>query len=324
MGPRYWAKRRQPTLNPNLGNNLLDSTTEQVDYGVIQEAEDLWFLMQQSNDPRRRGMPLTCYCDDSGSHDQAKVAVVGGLLLTKERFVSLHGQWKKILDEFRLDKVHMRDFVRPHGKYSTMAPEMKKALFASVAHTINQHKIYSVAASIPNIEYRTLLTPQICREFMGPYAMGFMVLTILNRMAVALTDYDCRVAYLIDKGTDRHHEQLNGAHTVIVHIEKREGESFTGAIAADLDDNNYALQAADVVAWAYHRKLEAAEFGSEFEPLLPIVEYQLKISPTKTKLHLSLDVPLEGVELFASLVNRWLTNEGPIPTWQVLTDSARF
>jgi len=266
---------------------------------------------------------MTCYCDDSGSHDQSKIAVVGGLVLTKDRFVSLCGQWEKIRQEFRLDKVHMQDFVRPYGKYCSMAPEMKKALFTSVAKAINEVKIYSVSASIPHAEYRQILTPALCREFMGAYALGFMVVTILNRTAVALTEYDCKTAYLVDKGSGHHHEQINGAHTVILHIEKRENESFTGAIAFDFDDNNFALQAADVVAWTYHRKRESAEFGSEFEPLLPIVEYQLKTSPTKTKLHLSLDVPLEGVELFGSLVNRWLTNEGPLPTWQELTDSAR-
>jgi hypothetical protein len=280
--------------------------------------------MQQSDDPRRRGVALTCYCDDSGSHEQSKISVVGGLLLVKDRFISLCGQWEGVLHEFKIDKIHMRDFIRPHGKYSSMAPEMKKALFTSVANIINHHKIYSVSAAIPQAEYRTLLTPKICREFMGPYALAFMVITVINRMAVALTDYDCRTAYLVDKGSEHHHEQLNGAHTVIVHIEKREGEAFTGSITSDFDDNNFALQAADVVAWTYHRKLESPEFGNEFEPLLPIVEYQFKISPTKTKLHLSLDVPLSGVELFASLVNRWLTYEGPLPTWQELTDSARM
>ncbi len=285
--------------------------------------EDLWFLMQQSDNPRLRGMPLTCYCDDSGSDDLSKVAVVGGLVLTKDRFVALWADWEVLLKEFRLDKIHMKDFVRPHGRYSSMSPEMKKALFTSIATAINQHKFYSVSAAIPHTEYRTLLTPAICREFMGAYALGFMVITVLNRMAIALTDYDCRVAYLVDKGSGHHHEQLNGAHTVILHIEKREGEAFTGPMTSDLDDNNLALQAADVVAWTYHRKLESKDFGSDFEPLLSIVENQLKLTETKTKLHLALDVPLEGVELFSSLVNRWLTNEGPLPTWEQLTDSAR-
>jgi hypothetical protein len=277
--------------------------------------------MQQPDNPRRRGMALTCYCDDSGSDDLSKIAVVGGLLLSENRFIALCEGWQRILREFRLDKIHMRDFARSHGRYSAMAPEMKKALFNSIASVINEHKIYSVSAAIPQAEYRQLLTPAICREFMGAYALGFMVVTVINRMAVALTDYDCRTIYLIDKGLEHHHEQLNGAHTVIAHIEKREGEAFTGPIASDLDDNNFALQAADVVAWTYHRKLESPEFGSEFEPLLPIVDYQLKTTPTKIKLHLSLDVPLSGIELFAGLVNRWLTNQGPLPTWKEMMDS---
>jgi Protein of unknown function (DUF3800) len=274
--------------------------------------------MQQTPSQRKVGGILSCHCDDSGSHEEAKVSVVGGIVLSAPRFIDLFVRWGKILKEFRLDKIHMRDFVKPHGRYSTLPSEMKTALFTSVAEAINATKIYTVSAAMPQVEYRTLLTPEICREFMGPYALAFMIVTIINRMAVSLTEYDSRVAYIVDKGSEHHYEQLNGAHTVILHIENREGEAFTGPMTADLDDNNYGLQAADVVAWTYHRKLESPEFGDEFRPLLPIVEHKLERPNQKTKLHLSLDVPHEGIELFASLVNRWLTHVGPLPTWEEL------
>jgi hypothetical protein len=272
--------------------------------------------MQQSDDPQRRGMALTCYCDDSGSHEQAKVAVVGGLVLTKDRFTELCGRWKAILKEFKLEKIHMREWSKV-----AMAPEMRKALFLSIAKAINECKIYSVSASIPQDSFNALLPQEVRRKFMGPYALAFLLVIIVNKMAGALTPYDYRVAYLIGNSSDNHREQLQGAHAIALRLEQREQESFTGAMASDRDDRNYALQAADVIAWTYHRKLESQNFGQEFEPLLPIVEYQLKISPTKTKLHLSLDVPLSGVEYFAFLVNRWLTNQGPLPSWQEIMDS---
>ena len=109
----------------------------------------------------------------------------------------------------------------------------------------------------------------------------------------------------------------------MLHIEKRNNESFTGPMTADLDDNNYALQAADVIAWSYHRKLESDEFGHDFESLLLILQEQLRLSPDRIKLHFPVQVPPEGVEFFASLLNSWIENEGRIPKWKEIMASAR-
>ena len=281
-------------------------------------AEEVWFLMQQSDDPRLRGMALTCYCDDSGSHEEASRAVVGGIVLTKDRFIALCARWEKIRREFRIEEIHMREWSKV-----ALSPEMRKALFISITAAINECKVYSVSASIPQAEFNALLSVDVRREFMGPYSLAFLLVTVVNRMAAALTPYDYRVAYLIGNSNKNHREQLQGAHAIALRVEEREQESFTGAMTTDRDDRNYALQAADVIAWTHHRKLESATVGQEFEPLLPIVEQQARIEPDRTKLHLSLDIPPSGVELFAALVNRWLKNEGKLPTWkEMLTSGA--
>jgi hypothetical protein len=101
--------------------------------------------MHHSLDPRRLSLALTCYCDDSGSHDESEFAVVGGVLMNKPRFIEFQPEWEKLLREFRIDKLHMVDFVRPYGKHCTMRPEMKKGLFRSVAKIINRYKRYSVS-----------------------------------------------------------------------------------------------------------------------------------------------------------------------------------
>ena len=277
-------------------------------------AEEVWFLMQQSDDPRRRGMALTCYCDDSGSHEEAKRAVVGGIVLTKDRFMDLCARWETILKEFKLEKIHMRQL-------KNVPSDMRKGLFVSVAKAINECKIYSVSASIPQAEFNALLSVGARREFMGPYALAFLLVMVLNRMAAALTPYDYRVAYLIGNSNKNHREQLQGAHAIALHIEEIEKESFTGAMTTDRDDRNYALQAADVIAWIHHRKMESNNLGQAFEPLLSIVEEQAKISPDKNKLHLSLDINTSGVEIFAELFNRWVKNEGKLPTWKEIMAS---
>jgi Protein of unknown function (DUF3800) len=279
--------------------------------------------MHLPDDPRKLPLPLTCYCDDSGSHDEARVAVVSATLMSRPRCTEFNYDWKKILKEFRIEGVHMRDFVRPYGRYVALPGEMKRALFTSVAKTINLYKTYSVSVAVPQSDYKALLSTNVCRELMGPYAMAFLTVILINRECCSLRKHNSPIAYLIDKGSPHHHDQLEAAHTAILQLEKSRCEKYTGAISTDLDDKNNALQAADVVAWAYHRQLESSEFGSEFGPLLNIFnEYQLSPFGKKVRPHVIFEVPRDGITIFANLINNWISRNGDTPTWEQLSTVA--
>jgi len=284
-------------------------------------AEELWFLMHHSDDPRKVTIALTCYCDDSGSHDQSNTVVIGAILMSKPRFIEFNLAWDKILKEFRLDGIHMKDFAR-----IVMAPEMKKALFITIAKVINRYKEYSFTIGIPQADYRSLFSGDVCRDLMGPYAMAFFSAVILNRDASIQLKNSGRIAYLVDKGNRNHHEQMQAAHAILLQIEKARGERFTGAMASDIDDNNNALQAADVIAWTYHRKLESPDFGEEFLPLLSIFEDKTIGFPHRrsTRYHITFLCPKEAIKLFSSLINNWIVNHGEIPTWQELAAADPF
>ena len=232
----------------------------------------------------------------------------------------MHHKWYGILKDFRLDKIHMKDFVRPNGRYCTLPNEMKIALFTSVADAILEYKFYSVSAAVPQVDYKRLLSEQVYRKFIGAYALAFLSLYCVNNYVGQSTGYVRRMSYLIDKGSDHHHEQLNGAHTTILRTEEKQGWSFTGPMTADLDDNNYALQAADVVAWTHHRKLESEDFGAEFQPLARLIEQKVPLRD-RIKLHLGLEIPLKGVEFFAERVNLFIGTMGKLPTWEEMLAS---
>ncbi len=295
-------------------NNTLDSTMGSGDDDGLREAEDFWFLMHQSDDPDRRTMALTCYCDDSGSHEESVAAVVGGVVLDKDRFIRMNVAWDKILHDFKIDKVHMKDFVRPHGRFCTMQREMKLALFSSVADAILESKLYTLSASVPQAEFKSLLSQEVYRKFMGPYALAFLVAVSINIGVLTQTDSARRMAYLIDKGTNNHHEQLQGAHTALLHMQRKVGDSYIGPMTEDLDDYNCGLQASDVIAWSHHRKLSAGDFGEDFVPLLSLLTYKLPYN-NRTKIHFTLDLPHDGIELFARLVNDWIKSEGKLYSW---------
>ena len=269
--------------------------------------------MHHSTDPRRISLAVTCYCDDSGSHDDSSTAVVGGTVMNKQGFIDLDHDWRRLLREFRLENIHMKDFTRPYGRYCTMNREMKIALFTSVANIINKTKVYSVSIAVPNSDFRALFPPKVYSQFMGGYALAFFALVIANHDIALVTHYNNRISYLIDKGSNHHHQQLEGAHSVMLRVEKENGEKFTGAMASDLDDNNNALQAADVIAWTYHRSLES-EVGEEFRPLLKIF-LEKQPPPRNKRPHLALAIPPEGVTIFANYIKSWIERTGQIPSW---------
>lgn len=283
-------------------------------------AEEVWFLMHHSNDPRRISLALTCYCDDSGSHDESEFAVVGGVLMNKPRFMEFQPEWEKLLKEFRIEKLHMADFIRPYGKYCTMLPEMKKALFTSVAKIINRYKRYSVSIGIPREDFRSLLSKNVAADLMGPYAMAFFSTVILNRDAALLWGLNSRIAYLVDVGRKNLHRQMTAAHAVQTEIERAKGQDFTGAMASDTDDRVYALQAADAIAWAYHRELVSPDYGEEFEPLRNVfttIEVGFP-SHVEKHVHVKFCCPKDGIAIFANLINGWIEEHGEIPTWEQL------
>jgi hypothetical protein len=279
-------------------------------------AEDVWWLMHHSDDPAKQSM--ICYCDDSGSHEESRVAVVGSILLSKEGFIKLDGAWSKLINEFKIEGIHMRDFVRPHGRYVTMPHEMKYALFASVARAIILNRIYSVTASVPHADFKALLSPKIYRHVMGAYSMAFFATVLTNGTLAHVRHYNGRIGYLVDKGASNHHAQIDAAHTVVLGWEKHADEDsrYTGVLAFDLDDNNNALQAADVIAWTYHRKKELLGFGGEFAPLLQIFHPLPSFSDGLEYVgiaHIPLDYDSQTAKGLADIVNTWIAENGTMP-----------
>ena len=282
-------------------------------------ADSLWFLMHHSDDPKRLSLAVTCYSDDSASHEESEWVVVGGVVMNKPNFIHFNSQWEILLKEFRLDFLHMTDFIRPYGRYSAMHREMKIALFTSVTKHINDHKTYSISVAVLQKEFKALLSMEVYRKLMGPYALAFLIVIMANCELATITKYGDRIAYLVDKGSSHHHEQLNGAHSLIIEWEKHMGRiSKTGAIAFDYDDRVSALQAADVVAWTFHRKQELLEFGDEFSPLLKLFEDHVTPLRKDTPPHVALPIPKEGVQMFADSINSWIHNYKEMPSFREL------
>jgi hypothetical protein len=211
----------------------------------------------------------------------------------------------------------MTDFVRPHGKHCGLAYEMKQALFTDAVATINKHKLYSLSIGVPNEKFRSLLSEDVRRELMGPYAFAFFSMVLSNQLFSKKITKDIghleAIAYLVDHGC-AFPEQLVAAHKKVQEREGSRGEHYTAAMAFDTDDRVPQLQAADVIAWSARRD-KAHKLTDEFAPLQDVLRERIQTHDGRDTFHKHVPLSREDVNMWALRINNWLALTGEVPTF---------
>jgi len=269
---------------------------------VSEYLDSLWFLLHHSEDRNRRVVGLTSYLDDSGTHDGSAVVVIGGPVMSRIQFKAFCRRWKALLHKYRIpEPLHMKDF-SSLGLY----PEMRVAFLRAASKLINEHKLYSLSVAIPEDDFKDQLSKDVQKNLIGPYALAFMSLVLANQHLSATRHHDGKTAYLIDQGSS-HPEQLLEAHALLLDRDRERKHHHTGAIAFDSDDNVPALQAADLIAWSA-RQRDLDRLSGDLAPLHDAL--QDKKGPS----HAHIQIPAQGIRMFAEPINHWITTKGFMPT----------
>lgn len=223
--------------------------------------------MHHSNDRDRQSAVLACYVDDSGTDNQSPLVVLGACVLDRDAFIRFDKSWRKMLDQYRIESLHMADFVRPHGKHIGIYPELKIALFRQVASIINRRKDSSFSILVSNAEFKKAIPHDMQGATIGPYAAAFIGLALMNSKIANVRDYPDKIAYLVDEGSSVA-EQLRIGHLLVKGFEKAQSQKVrTGSFAFADDEDVSALQAADVIAWSARRKFSGDGLANEFAAL---------------------------------------------------------
>jgi hypothetical protein len=225
-------------------------------------ADGLWWTLHHLDDPDERAVVVTCYLDESGTDDLSPTAVVGGIMLDREKFTWLGMAWERVLAKHHVAApLHMKKF--PTG----MPVQDKRAFFSDLVTVINRHKILSIAATLTTADFESHLAGVFDkRKVMGVYGMCFLLVVAMNsRIATGLRGTR-RTPFLMDTGNPyKHHVML--AHESAIEMQNAGIADWKlGALAFDTDTNIVALQAADVIAWAVRRQITNG-FGEGLEPL---------------------------------------------------------
>lgn len=238
---------------------------EQIKRLDIKSLDGLWWVMHQSEDPKRLASVVTLYLDESATDDAAPIAVVGGLLLNKEGFESLDEAFPKLLKKHGVPPpLHIKDFRRPQGRLANVSDETKHALFMDLVPLINSAKLYSIAATLTTAQYKKHFEANFRKKGMGLYGVCFMMCAIINQKLAEFNSYDKRIPFLMDAGNP-YADHVRGAHAALQQASSK--YKSIGSLAFDDDKLWSPLQAADVIAWASRVREQTGQFTNGYEPL---------------------------------------------------------
>jgi hypothetical protein len=86
--------------------------------------------------------------DESGTHAGSLAIAVAGFAIYEDRQSVLETEWRQVLDAFGIQKLHMKDFVPPHGKYAGKTAGERSELFKKLIETIHKHSLFGIGAAI--------------------------------------------------------------------------------------------------------------------------------------------------------------------------------
>jgi hypothetical protein len=228
----------------------------------------LWWNMHHSDDPDRQAFSVTCYLDESGTDEQNPQAVLGGLLMNRYNFISFGKFWVDILAHFKINfPLHMKEFGRPHGKFAYISDNDRYLLFNELSLLINSHKIYSLATTISQSQFKQNFNNI---KNISAYGICFIFCVFINHQQANYKNYDKDIAFIIDEG-NKYRSHIDGAHTEIRKWQKTE-PYHVGSLTFGDDEQIPALQAADIISWATRRRISGLTLTNGFEPISNILD----------------------------------------------------
>ncbi|MHB8069408.1 MAG: DUF3800 domain-containing protein [Desulfobaccales bacterium] len=228
----------------------------------------LWWNMHHSDDSDRQTFAVTCYLDESGTDDQNPQAVIGGLLMNRYNFISFGRFWSDILSYYKIEApLHMKEFGRPHGRLAHITNEVRWLLFNEISVLIKSHKIYSLAATINQEQFKKYYSEI---ENISVYGMCFLLSVFINHQQAGYKNYTKQIAYILDQG-NKYRKHVDGAHIEIIKWQKEKSWNV-GSLTFSDDINVSALQAADIISWGTRRRISGLKLVDGFEPIDNILD----------------------------------------------------
>ncbi|HLH76619.1 MAG TPA: hypothetical protein VKV28_07415 [Candidatus Binataceae bacterium] len=118
--------------------------------------------------------PHNAFFDESGTHDESDLVVVGGLLATYEAWAAAELEWNRILatkrdkNERSLEVFHYTDFMARQPPWDWPTPERDRFM-ERLTTVIGEHATLGIAYGVFREDYESELLPSLQAEFRNMY-----------------------------------------------------------------------------------------------------------------------------------------------------------
>lgn len=206
--------------------------------------------------------------DESATDGGTPTAVVAGLLLDWNRYTWLDIEWEKVLAPTGMKIVHMKK-IGKWGYLKEMSIAERRDVFEKLVQIINENKGWSIAATLSPEDHEKHFA-WLGAQGWGLYATCFLVAVVQQGKQLEYEKYPYDVPYTLDDGNS-HKDELKEVHGYIVNQLKNDFRTHCGSLNFCDDAKVRALQAADVISWAVHRRCNGKPLRPELEPLEGII-----------------------------------------------------
>ncbi len=223
--------------------------------------------MHHSSHSQRQPTALVHYIDDSGTHEDSKLVVMGGPVFLQQHFFEFHYDWSRILARHGIKKpIHMSEF-NQYGVFGHLGRDERLALFQDLIYLINQRKAYSLTVEVDNLDFQTFFPTKKYRGLIGPAPLAFFECMVMDAITARDHNASGKTAFVV--GHSHNDVEMVDAHAFFLSYLAGKEESLrtVGSLTFDTPENVAALQAADMVVWANRNKSLSRPFVNGFEPL---------------------------------------------------------
>lgn len=209
-------------------------------------------------------MPMfTVYLDESGTHGESPVIVVGGYIATVKRWIEFERTWKTFIMEREGIKVlHRVDVENFADEFKNWSRARQIKVLRRAHKIIKRYTCIGFSQSVVLADFEKLIPDEVRRAFGGAY--GWAALDCLVHVAkwADVHGYRDPIQYVFEKGAEGRHqvdrmfsvltEPPLGSQPSVLLLDKLRvaGWSFAGK------ESICALQAADFYAYETYKHME--------------------------------------------------------------------
>jgi hypothetical protein len=220
---------------------------------------------------------LSAYFDDSGTHLEAPVAVIGGWIAPVGQWIRFAREWKKALLEFGIKDFHMAEFIANNQKseFADKAywnDKRKSVVIKRLCSIIENRTSQGFCLSVRKDDYDNVV-PESLRSVVGQFHYTYAVRAVLGHIELWRKTKCIKepIEYVFDnmtKGPERTEIGRIFAEGCLLENALERYGVYDGCHSFRKRQDILPLQAADTIAWMCQKSWAHQEDRSLMPPYL--------------------------------------------------------